>query len=397
MGARSISETKRFRYLLGLSSPAEREQIEAEYFEDEDAFQEMLTAEDDLIDAYARGELAADERRRFEEGSLDGTDRVQFARAFAGAVSAGRLVEPKYRGTWLDILKTFQSPALLRTATIAAVVVLVASVAWLVIDRRSMTNELRELRAESAELWKQAEALQRSSDAESTRTAEISAKLADLQADPAKPRHRERRTIATQRARRSSAVKNDRETIASSKPDQAEEHSNTQDASLGNSFVSRQITQLPLEGRNVPNLSTLQPGRTGGYLLAAKRADAKTTLDDIWLEPRNTYSLKPRNTNSSSDNTIHIPSSLGWVRFRITLEKGTSHKHYRANIETTDGRHIKSVDCFEPLTANQTIIDTPVISLEDLPSADYVLVLTGREPDGSFVKVADYSFKVTRD
>ena len=112
MAARSISETKRVQYLLGLSAPAERELIESEYFEDEHAFQEMLAAEDDLMDAYARGELAGEERRRFEMrfmSSLRGRERVQFARAFTGTVSPTRSVETKL-GTLLDIFKTFQSP-----------------------------------------------------------------------------------------------------------------------------------------------------------------------------------------------------------------------------------------------------------------------------------------------
>src|SRR5215468_12793603 len=35
---------------------------------------------------------------------------------------------------------------------------------------------------------------------------------------------------------------------------------NTQDATLGNTFIAQQIDQLPLEGRNVLNILTLQPG-----------------------------------------------------------------------------------------------------------------------------------------
>jgi len=65
-------------------------------------------------------------------------------------------------------------------------------------------------------------------------------------------------------------------------------------------------------------------------------------------------------------------------------------------IKTADGRHVTSVDWIEPITPNQTIIDTPVISTGDLPSGDYVLVLMGKEPDGSFVKVAEYSFKLIK-
>ncbi len=35
---------------------------------------------------------------------------------------------------------------------------------------------------------------------------------------------------------------------------------NRDDGTLGNNFVTKQITQLPLEGRNVTNLLSLQPG-----------------------------------------------------------------------------------------------------------------------------------------
>ena len=46
---------------------------------------------------------------------------------------------------------------------------------------------------------------------------------------------------------------------------------NTQDASLGNNFVSKQISQLPLEGRNVVNLLSLQPGVTPDGAVAGGR------------------------------------------------------------------------------------------------------------------------------
>src|SRR6202011_10265 len=37
---------------------------------------------------------------------------------------------------------------------------------------------------------------------------------------------------------------------------------NTTDASLGNAFDERQVKELPMEGRNVPDLLTLQAGGT---------------------------------------------------------------------------------------------------------------------------------------
>jgi hypothetical protein len=57
---------------------------------------------------------------------------------------------------------------------------------------------------------------------------------------------------------------------------------NTQDASLGNNFVSRQILQLPLQGRNVANLLSLQAGVTPDGSVTGGRSDqANITLDGI--------------------------------------------------------------------------------------------------------------------
>ena len=57
---------------------------------------------------------------------------------------------------------------------------------------------------------------------------------------------------------------------------------NTQDASLGNNFVSQQILQLPLNARNVGNLLSLQPGVTpDGYVAGGRSDQANLTLDGV--------------------------------------------------------------------------------------------------------------------
>jgi hypothetical protein len=57
---------------------------------------------------------------------------------------------------------------------------------------------------------------------------------------------------------------------------------NTQDASLGNNFVSQQILQLPLQGRNVANLLSLQAGVTPDGSVTGGRSDqANITLDGV--------------------------------------------------------------------------------------------------------------------
>jgi anti-sigma factor RsiW len=71
------------RYILGELSEHERERLEAEYFEDDDAFEQMLMAEEELTDAYVRGELSAEERAQFEKSYLSsprGCERVRSGR-----------------------------------------------------------------------------------------------------------------------------------------------------------------------------------------------------------------------------------------------------------------------------------------------------------------------------
>jgi hypothetical protein len=342
-----------------MSSRDERERVEAEYFEDDDAFEEMLTAEDDLIDAYARGELVGEERRGFEKcflTSVTGRDRVQFARAFDDVLAH----EPLEAASPSTSLVGFGG--VFRIAAIAGVIVVIAVLSWLVIDRRRMSSELRELRAESAELRKRTDELQRTAPPEPMRQSNVT--------DQAK-QQRDRKTSNFP----SRKVTNSRQKIARRKPEHEKKpreqpFTNTQDASIGNNSFRPQTTQLPLSARNLENLLTLTP----------------TSTD---------YSLHRLTTNKNA-TTITVPSSLNWFILQLDLETVAQHIEYRATIQTTDGRPIISVDWIEALTPNQISMDTPVIRTDDLLSGHYRLLLLGKEPDGSFVKVAEYSFQIVR-
>jgi hypothetical protein len=57
---------------------------------------------------------------------------------------------------------------------------------------------------------------------------------------------------------------------------------NTQDASLGNNFDSSQFGQLPLEGRSLANVLSLQPGTTQeGYVTGSRADQSNVTLDGV--------------------------------------------------------------------------------------------------------------------
>lgn len=74
------------QYLLGTLSEEERAQFEERYFSDDKEFEEIEIAEEELIDRYVRGELAATERSEFQQTVAQSPrlmERVEFAKLFA--------------------------------------------------------------------------------------------------------------------------------------------------------------------------------------------------------------------------------------------------------------------------------------------------------------------------
>jgi Carboxypeptidase regulatory-like domain len=102
----------------------------------------------------------------------------------------------------------------------------------------------------------------------------------------------------------------------------------TQDASLGNNFISQQITQLPLEARNVLSLLTLQPGVTKDGYVAGGRADqSNVTLDGVDINEASSNAIGPVQTDITVPNAEKGPvlrlNSEAIEEFRVaTLNSG---------------------------------------------------------------------------
>ncbi len=76
---------------------------------------------------------------------------------------------------------------------------------------------------------------------------------------------------------------------------------NTQDATLGNVFESIQITQLPLEARNVIDLLSLQPGVSReGYTTGARADQSNVTLDGVDINNAQTGNTSTTPNNGTS-------------------------------------------------------------------------------------------------
>jgi hypothetical protein len=178
------NQTLETRYLLGKLTEAEEPRFEEHYFADEAAFEEIAIAEDELIDAYVRGQLSPDDRERFEKSLVSSerlVERVQFARVLSNSMSSGALplvVEKHGRAWWRAIFAPSftDRPAFRMALAAGGLAVLVGTVA-LVVERRQLRNESRLLDTERAALEQQKQELARRISDQQSRTDQLVAEL----------------------------------------------------------------------------------------------------------------------------------------------------------------------------------------------------------------------------
>lgn len=114
---------------------------------------------------------------------------------------------------------------------------------------------------------------------------------------------------------------------------------NTQDASLGNVFDSNQISQLPLEGRNVVDLLSLQPGATHeGYVTGSRADQSNITLDGVDINNAQTGNA----AIATSDNGLVIGSLSASITsgpvLRLNSEAIEEFRVTTANGNANEGR-----------------------------------------------------------
>ena len=147
------------QYLLGMGTPAERERLESEYFTDDEVFEQMLMAEEELIDDYVRDELSDKERRQLEEHLVNSPyvgERVQFARTLNGSLADARRIETTRKvtsdRTEPGFLESLLSRWSLRYAVVATALVIAVVVGWLLVERGRLREELQGLQTERGRL-----------------------------------------------------------------------------------------------------------------------------------------------------------------------------------------------------------------------------------------------------
>jgi hypothetical protein len=114
---------------------------------------------------------------------------------------------------------------------------------------------------------------------------------------------------------------------------------NRDDGTLGNNFVRKHITELPLEGRNVTNLLSLQPGATRDGFVAGARADqSNITLDGVDINEAETNQTTNPNTDpADSTNALNLVPDRSTV-LRLNAEAVEEFRVTTANANANQGR-----------------------------------------------------------
>lgn len=148
------------RYLLGHVSEEERSAVEMRFLAEEDFFQRLIAAEDELRVAYARGQLNPADRERFEQRFLIFEDerlKVDDARAMMAELAA-LAKRPSTAASsartpghgWIATLVERFDPRResLRAALALASIVLLGVAIWQVVEGARLRAELARLRAQ---------------------------------------------------------------------------------------------------------------------------------------------------------------------------------------------------------------------------------------------------------
>lgn len=114
---------------------------------------------------------------------------------------------------------------------------------------------------------------------------------------------------------------------------------NREDGTLGNTFVNKQITQLPLEARSIPNLLTLQPGTSrDGNVTGARSDQSNITLDGVDInEAQTNQIINPNADPANGSNSLNLQPDRSTV-IRLNSEAIEEFRVTTSNPNANQGR-----------------------------------------------------------
>jgi hypothetical protein len=175
-------------YLLGGLPESEAAVLEQEFFADDEKFEQMWEAENNLVDGYVRGRLSPEDRERFERHYLASPvhrQRVAVARNLIekADMSKASAIAPELSWRAKLFEKFHISPARWRFAMAAAMLLLAAGGLWLLVDRAQLRDELARIKAESEARRSSQQSLADQVAAAQAEREELASELERLQAE----------------------------------------------------------------------------------------------------------------------------------------------------------------------------------------------------------------------
>ncbi|MGH9874444.1 MAG: hypothetical protein ACRD9S_18470 [Pyrinomonadaceae bacterium] len=167
------------RYVLGTLASPDVDRIDEALFGDDAKLEELEAVETDLIDAYVREELSAENRKQFEarlQISPALTKRVRFADALKGKIAESAIeVEPRPEPEpkWWKIL--FAQPVF--AAAVAASLIVAAGGVPLFLAWRNLRNESNRIASERAASAQESKARQQQTTELQTKAEQLAAEL----------------------------------------------------------------------------------------------------------------------------------------------------------------------------------------------------------------------------
>jgi hypothetical protein len=176
------------RYLLGTLSEEEKAGLEDRFFSDDQEFEELEIAEEELVDCYVRGELSPDDRKRFEKTLLSSprlVERVQFAKVLANKVasslataSSAQTHKPKSMRVWWRTLfgTSFDQRPAFGMALALALLLLISvgfAIGWL-----KLRSESQQRAVEQAALQQREHELEKQSAEQQSKNNQLEEELA---------------------------------------------------------------------------------------------------------------------------------------------------------------------------------------------------------------------------
>jgi len=150
------------KYLLGDLSPEEQQEVELQLMSDEDAYDLLVAAEDDLIDASLAGELKGDELERFNNYFLAAGERqrkLQFGRSLERFVRdpprSAASPEPPRRVFWDAAANFLRYRPVTAYAASAVVVLMIVGSIWSVFRIVELQRQLHSATAQLADVGRE--------------------------------------------------------------------------------------------------------------------------------------------------------------------------------------------------------------------------------------------------